>query len=798
MKKSERFEKIKDDIQKSSPSLCPERAYLVTRFMKEEGKKIKNPPPPPLRSAKATHYILSNMTPTIYPHELIVGSLTTRRVGAPIYPELAGVPMMEELWKIDRRETNPLKITLKDKLTLMTRVIPYWVNRDIVARAFPTLKQRISYTLDQLNAKFYIINEAGGISHFAPDYSIVIRRGIDDLIGEVEERRKGARGAKGEKREFYRAQKIALEGVLALSENYARRAQEMAGNETDPERKGELEEISQILKKVPRHPAETFREALQSLWITHIAINAESLNIAIAPGRMDQYLYPFYKGDIEKGRMTREGAKELLLLFSAKASEHIPLLSSRVTKYHGGFIIGQTVIVGGVDRDGNDATNELSHVFLDVMEESGMREPNYHARLHLKSPEEFTLRVMEVASSGNGVPAIYNDEAIIPALTAIGIKTPDARDYATVGCVEPVPQGKSFNSTDAGLFNLPIIMEMALNNGKLFNGKKYGLIDKDADSPPQFRDIDDVIGAFEAQLDYMVKRMVDDFHHIERSNAENHPIPLSSVFVGGCLESGTDLTRGGATYNSSGVQGVGIADVADSLSAIDSVVFQEKRGDIDIDIAMAMLIDALKDDFKKYGRLHTELSGAPRYGNDNREVDRYARLVVQMWHDALARHTNTRGGRYIPGFYSMTCHLAFGEKTGALPSGRHEGMPFASGLAPVSGMDRLGPTALLQSVSKIDPIHMPNGSALNLKFSKNTLKGDDGSKNLKSLITTFFEMGGMQVQINAHDPEILLLARDNPEMYPGLVVRISGYCAYFNDLSPRMKEEIIKRTGLEL
>ncbi len=593
---------------------------------------------------------------------------------------------------------------------------------------------------------------------------------------------------KGKEGDFYDAVRIVCDALLVYAQRLSAAARNMAKREGDSQRRAELEEIARVCAKVPAKPAETFHEALQSLWLTHMAINLESLNSAVSFGRMDQYLYPFYRRDLQEGRITRKKAKELLLCFTAKACEHVFLLSERISQYHGGYLVVQAAIVGGMNREGGDGVNDLTYIFLEVMEEAGLRDPNYQVRVHQGSPSEYLNRVAEVVRRGNGMPAIFGDEASIASLVLHGYPLEEARDYAVVGCVELALPGKSFFSTDAGLFNLAICLELALNQGRRFGSKRR----EGALTPPprQLRDINQVVEAFRGQLDYMVKKMIGDFRVVERGNRDYHPTPLSSMLVDGCLESGRDLTAGGAMYNSSGIQGVGVADVADSLAALDEVVFRKKR------YTLEEVVEALKADFVGYQRMQAELKKAPKYGNDHPLPDGYAHLVVGMFHDILAKYRNTRGGPYVPGFYSVTCHVAFGKRCGALPSGRNAGTPLASSLSPCNGSELHGPTTALQSVARVDSRLMPNGCAVNLRFDPHSLEGEKGVRNLVGLVQGFMKQGGMQLQFNVLDPQILEDARRHPGKYPGLVVRVAGYCAYFDDLPDSTKEEIISRTRM--
>ncbi len=770
---SGRYRRIKQELLAEPVYLCPERALLVTEFC----KRHDDPGDPTLvRKAKALRYILANKSVHIYPDELIVGNMGSRRISAITQPELAGVFMSEELLWMERRKTTPLRITWPDRLKMLLKVIPYWLFRNMNFRAFKDRRHLLRYIRGQLWPVFYLINEAGGIGHFLPAYEKMIELGVKGYLESM-------RGLEGP---LYDAARIACDGLLIFAARLADEAGKLQSEEADPVRKSELANIARVCRKVPAGPAETLQEALQSLWLTHMAVNLESLNSAVSFGRVDQYLHPYYREDVKAGRLDREGARDLLLSFSAKAAEHVFLLSERISQYHGGYLVVQAAIVGGTDQEGNDATNALTYLFLDVMEEAGLRDPNYQARVHAGSPDEYLLRVADVARRGNGVPAVFADEAVVASLVEHGYPVEEARNYGIVGCVEPSLPGVSFLSTDAALFNLPVCLELALNRGRRFGRRARS--GADTRSPATFRDMDALSEAFRMQVEYMVDRMVGDFRVVETGNRDYHPTPFSSMLVEGCLETGLDLTAGGARYNSSGIQGVGVADVADSLAALDMLVYSRGK------YTLGEIIAALEVNFAGHERLQAELASSPKYGNDDPLADGYADLVVRIFHAALSRYLNTRGGPYVPGFYSVTCHVAFGRYVGALPSGRFAGTPLASSLGPANGCDRLGPTALLQSVARVDSRMMPNGCAVNLRFDPRDLAGEKGPELLAALMRGYFEQGGMQVQFNVIDPDVLEDARGNPGKYPGLVVRVAGYCAYFDDLPDAAKDEVISRT----
>ena len=775
---SERFQRIKAVLLRTPVHLCPERAYLVTEFF----RKHDNPREPLIvRKARATKYILEHKSIRIYPDELIAGNLGTYRISAMMQPELSGVFMGIDIPRIDKRKTTPLRMPWRDRFKMLFNILPYWLFRNMPFKAFyPDLGAFVRYAAEQLNAKYYLINEAGGIGHFLPDYEKMLKLGIKGYLASMEGKQGG----------LYDAARIVCEGLAGYAQRTAAEADRMAESESSVMRRAELKLIADNCRRVPLNPARTLYEALQSLWLTHMTVCLESINSAVSFGRIDQYLYPYYKNDLEAGHITPEKAKELLLLFSAKAAEHVFLLSEKVSQYHGGYLVVQAAVIGGMDREGKDATNELTYIMLDVMQESGLRDPNYQARIHASSPPEYLNRVVDVARRGNGVPAIFCDEAAVASLTANSYPLEEARNYAVVGCVELALPGKSFFSTDAALVNLPICLEFALNRGRQFKcGRRAGRLTPDAGS---FGNVQDVIAALAAQIGHAVDRLVTDIQVVEKGNRDYHPTPFSSMLVEGCLESGRDISSGGALFNSSGIQGVGLADIADSLAALDEVVFTKKK------YTMEKVIDALRHDFTGCAELKAELDNTPKYGNDHPLPDGYAREVAGIFYNALTAHNNTRGGRYVPGFYSVTCHVAFGLLVGALPSGRHAGEPFAASLGACNGRDTSGVTALLNSVAGIDAKLSPNGYALNLRFDPVVLEGERGVNILAALVKGFASKGGMELQFNVLDPDMLEDARRHPGKYPGLVVRVAGYCAYFDDLPERSKQEIISRTRLKL
>ena len=763
---------LRQAVQAARPAVCAERALLITEYFRAPKNRAK---PMVRQKAEALAHVLGRRRAVIYPRELLVGCFSTKRVGGGVLPELHGVAMLEDLLSFDSRQLNPLHIDAATRRALATRVLPFWSTRFLALRAFPPARA-LGFVAHQLRAAQYVINETGGISHIVPDYAALLSRGTRDLTAEARQRQQQARDP--HRREFYGAVARVCQGLEELARPYAAEALRQAADEQDPARRAELERMAEACQRVPALPARTMHEALQSLLLAQIAINLESLDNSVCPGRLDQLLLPYYQADLAAGRLDEQGARDLIGCFTVKMSEIVPVFSRRVTRIHGGLFNGQVVVVGGTDDQGHDATNELTWILLDAMDALRMRQPNFHARVHAGTPPEYLERVATMLRDGSAAPSLVNDEVVVPMLVGRGTELADARDYSPVGCVEPVSCGKTMGSTDAALVNLPLCLERAL-----------GLKPGGAPVADQPRQMDQLVAGLTRQVEQLVHQLADDLQAIERANALHHPTPLTSTLLDGCLQSGVDSTAGGARYNGSGVQAVGLVDLGDSLAAVDRVVFRRRLCDL------PTLVAALRDNFAtpRQQQLRGHLLRAPKFGNHH-PADDWTHQVMQIFAAALARHRNTRGGAYWAGFYSVTAHQAFGRVVGALPSGRPAGAPLANGLSPATGMDRLGPSAALSSVASLDLARLArNGVNVNLKLDPAALAGPGGAAALAGLVRGYFHQGGMQLQLNVMDPALLLEARDDPAAHPWLLVRVSGYSAYFNDLSSQMKQELIER-----
>lgn len=781
-----RTEGLKRRLLNAKNSICIERARLVTESMREtEGQ------PMILRQAKALAHILENITLNIFPDELIVGTMTSEPPGAILFPEGVGLLMLAEPEAIRDRPVNPFQISDEELAIFNEEISPYWERRTIGAYAssyFPAQTDLIAGKF-----AFFILTELAGISHATIDYPSLLSVGFEEIAARASERIDEHDSGDREDAEvlskctFYKAAKLVSEAVVRFGQRYAGRARALAMSEVDERRRNELLMLAQICDRVPARPPRTFHEALQFIWFTQIALHQENYEQAISMGRMDQYLFPLYQKDVKQGDLDYEKAVELVQCLWIKTSELVPLFSSAVTTFFGGLPTNQAVTIGGVDRAGKDATNELSYLFLDATHRIRVRQPNFLVRLHRDTPVEFRDRVSEVIAAGGGILAVVNDEAIIPALMRWGVSLEDTRDYAITGCVEPTSAGRTFGSTDAALFNLGICLELALTNGRSrILQEDIGVRSGD---PLKFSSMDELLEAFREQVAYFVKHMVVGCNCLGIVNREIKPTPLLSVCIDGCFEAGRDITLGSSTYNFTGVQAVGIADVADSLAAMDQLVFSEGA------LTMDELLRALESNFEDEESLRQMLLyRAPKYGIDDDAADRYAQLVARVYSDEVERYANTRGGRFIPGIYPMNTHNGFGLFVGALPSGRLAQTSLVDGVSPGHGNDAKGPTAAMRSVAKIDHCPFANGVSYNMKFTPTALVGEGGAKRLSALIKTYFDLGGMHVQFNVVDRETLLDAQRHPERHRDLLVRIAGFSAHFTELTREVQDEIIART----
>jgi len=779
---------LKELLLKKKPMICVERAKYWTEAMKEtEGE------PMIIRNAKALERVLMNISVNIYPEELIVGTMVSDPPGAIVYPEGIGLrPVaLSELETIESRPTNPFRISEDAVKVLKEEVFPYWWDKRTIDAYAKEIMPKKVYDL-QYRGAYFILTEIAGISHVAVNYPKLLSLGFEkyqelakEKIAEYEDL-KSARPEDIDKAMFYKAAEMVSRAIISFAKRYSEKAKELADVEKDPRRREELIEIAEICGRVPAKPPRSFHEALQFIWLTQVALHQENYEQGISMGRIDQYLLPYYLEDLKSNRINESRALELVECFLIKHNELVPLFDSVVNAYFAGLPTNPSITLGGLKPSGEDATNELTYLFLEAAKNVAMRDPNIHVRLHRNSPEKLVKRLAEVMLSGTNNVAIFNDEVIIKAWLRKGLQVEEARNYSTIGCVELAPFGNSFTSSDAALFNLAKCLELALNNGvDMVLSERIGV---ETGDPKEFKSVEDVVEAFRAQLSHLVKAMVIGSNAYERANQVVKPTPLLSLCIEGPFEAGRDITLGSAKYNFTGVQAVGLADVADSLAAIEWAVFRERV------VTMDELVEALKANFEGREELRQMLlNKAPKYGNDDDLADRYARLVAQMYSEEVEKYENVRGGSFIAGMYSMTTHIGFGWLTAALPSGRRASEPLSNGASPQSYSMTRGLTAAIRSVSKVDFTGYPNGAALTLTIDPKLFAGPDGLATFASLLRSIIELGAMHVHFNVVDVDVLLEAQKNPEKYRHLVVRVAGYSAYFVDLPKEVQDEIIRR-----
>jgi len=806
---SRRVRRIQRDIRNSGHAVCLESARLKTAYHKEHSPKG----PLPLRRAKLLRYILNRKKITVHPGELLVGNFTSKRVGGNLWVDYFGPVMVVNLWNINRQTPVSFQCSLADKLHFYTRLAPYWLNRSLISEVFPSLKEIVLFGARTLEMKAGFNNNMAGIAHYIVNCDRLLSLGTRGIAAEVERKQREKGGGA-----FYDGVLVALTALEEFADRYAEQLRTLAREEPIRSRRAELEGMAAVCDRVPRNPAASFHEALQSILFLQIALCTESFENAISLGRLDQVLQPYYQADLRAGRIDYEDAKELLACFILKIDEIIFLndgeFAFELGKIFESLSPVETVTVGGVDKNGVDCTNDVSHMILDICELKPIG-VNMAARIHRHSPAEYVERIAAVYLNGSPMPALYNDEAYIPALRNEYETTLDsARDYSIVGCVEPVASDDHFANTDAANVNvvLPFLQALSGDEGRLWKRGSLEQLDKRLlarlKSLPRGRDgrgrageklydppadMDALLARFRVRLNEVVRDILADQQRIETALTENlTTTPASSLYTG-CIESGKDAYEGGTTFNSSGIQAVGVTDVADSLLAVDELVFKQGR------CTLHELLSAMDTNFEgqRYQELRAELLALPKFGDDgSADSPLWVERVLQLYVDALrsAEHKN-RGGKYVAGYYGLNANMVYGRKTPALPSGRLQGQPLANSICPHYGMQRSDLTSALNDVARVDfTRYAPNGTTLTSTIDSGLFPGENGIKNLAGLIRGYFDQGGMQFQPNLVDREILLDAYNNPGKHKDLVVRIAGYCAYFDDLSDELKREIINRS----
>lgn len=794
-----RVRKLKEECISKKPTICMERAKIVTEAYKEtEGE------PEIIRRAKGLAKILNEMTIWIQEGELIVGNRTSMMRGAIVLPEWQAEWLLRQLddpeKAPDKRSVDRFIIADEDKKVLREEILPYWTGKTVEQRVLSVLSEEtIEKGIPSLGhpnvppAPENFLRH--GLSHWNINYKKVLERGLNSLKSEAKLKLESLDYSKSDsfdKALFYKAVIIVCDGVMDFAGRYARLAQEKAEKETDPKRKKELEMISKNCQRVPAYPAETFWEALQSFYFVQTIMHIEQNNTAISPGRFDQYMFDFYKKDVlENKAISKEEALELLECLFIKMSEITTLMDYDSARYFAGFPLTQCIVVGGQKANGEDATNDLSYLILEADRLVGMINPEIGVRVHKRSPVDLLTKAAEVVRLGRGKPKFFFDETVISSLLNCGVESYDeARDYVIIGCVEPVTPNNTISNSNMSMFNLAKCLELALNNGVcVLTKQQIGPATGDAKN---FQSFDDVIEAFKKQVAYFVKQMVIVCNAVQKAHKELTPYPFTSMFIEDCMDKGMDITEGGAHYNFNGVQGVGIADVADSLRVIQKIIFEDKK------MSMEELIQTLHEDFEgKEDLRQLFLNSVPKYGNDDYSVDSIARDVGRIYCDEVSKYKTFVNGRFRPALYPVSANVPLGGVVGALPSGRKARKPLADGVSPSQGMDLNGPTATINSIARLDHELATNGTLVNMKFSPSALEGPKNLARFVQLVRTAGELGLIHLQFNVVSRETLLDAKRNPDNYKGLLVRVAGYSAYFIELDPDVQDDIINRTEID-
>jgi len=771
-------------IIEAPQEVCIERARYITEAMRLNWDKH-----PLTRISLAFEHILKSIRVIIRDDEIIVGCRTSKLKGAPLFPENKSLWIEGDLENFDTRGLQRALITQEEKDELAAKILPYWKGKTVEERMQKLMPEDITTDMDKYIFTM-MLEITYGIGHFTMNQTRVLARG---LIGVIDDARQklgclSPEEKNGEKGLFYEAVIRNCHAVIYFARRYSERALAMAKAERDDERAAELREIARVCSRVPEYPAETLHEAVQSIYFIHLASQLESGGNSISLGRIDQILFPYYRKDLVAGGITTEKARELVAMLFIKTNEIWNVLEEA-------FIPGgegtegkttQNVTVGGVGPDGMDATNDMSYIALDAYADVRTVQPNFGVRVSADCPEELMRSAIEYDRDGV-LMHFFNDEAIIRSLVQAGHTIEDARDYGVVGCLEPNAQGKTFGSTFAVQFSGIKCVELALLNGidNIF-GYPSGI---ESGDPAGFKNFEDLWNAYDKQMRHFINQMVRGMDVLDRAIAETVPSPFASAMVDGCLDKGMDLTRGGAVYNSTGVQLMGFANVVDSLYAVKKAVFEDKR------FTMAELTEWLSRDWQDAEDKRTYfLNRIVKYGNDNDDVDAMASRVIDHYCDVLSKYSNFRGGSFWPGIFSVGFHITMGAFTGATPDGRFAGDVLGNGITPTTGNAISGPTAIMNSVVKLPVERVFNGANLNMRFQGKNIS----TTNLMTLITTYFKRGGTQVQFNMVDSAILREAQLHPEKHRDLFVRVSGYSAEFTGLSDIAQDEIISRTEFEM
>ena len=827
--KSPRIQKLVDALYEHMPVIESARAKLITESYKEtEGEPIIT------RRAKAFAHILHNIPIIIRDNELIVGSSTIAPRGCQTFPEFSYEWLEAELDTVATRTADPFEIAEETKAELK-EADKYWKGKTTseLATSYmaPEAIKAIEHNIFTPGNYFY-----NGVGHVTVKYWEVLEIGFEGIMEKAQKELDGCSVGDGNyarKSHFLEAVILSCKAVIDYAGRYAKLAQEMAAQTSDPVRKQELFVIAENCSRVPAKGAQNFYEACQSFWFVQQLLQMESSGHSISPGRFDQYMYPYYKKDMEAGTITREFAQELMDCIWVKLNDLNKCRDAASAEGFAGYSLFQNLIAGGQNKEGEDVTNDLSVMCIQASMHVHLPAPSLSVRVWNGSPHEFLIKAAELTRTGIGLPAYYNDEVIIPALQNRGLSLEDAREYNIIGCVEPQKAGKTEGWHDAAFFNMCRPLELVFSNG-MDKGEMVGIPTGDV---TQMKTFDEFFDAYKKQMEYCISLLVNADNAIDVAHAERCPLPFLSCMIDDCLKEGKSVQEGGAVYNFTGPQGFGIANMADGLFAIRKLVYEDKKvsmkelkealawnydkgldaqsaGDMTEMIMKAMQkagrnVDAStaegllktfmgmkpgEQKTQRFKEIHDMIEEVPKFGNDIPEVDYFAREVAYTYSKPLQKYNNPRGGKFQAGLYPVSANVPLGGQTGATPDGRYAHTPVADGVSPSAGKDVKGPTAAATSVSRLDHFIVSNGTLFNQKFHPSALSGREGLEKFVALIRGYFDQKGMHMQFNVVDRQTLLDAQEHPEKYKHLVVRVAGYSALFTTLSRSLQDDIIRRT----
>ena len=827
--KTERISKLVENLYAKMPEIESARAVLIT----ESYKQTENEPMV-IRRAKAFQHILENIPIVIRDLELIVGSTTLAPRGCQTYPEFSYEWLEAEFDTVETRSADPFYISEQTKRELK-EANAYWKGKTTseLATAYMEPETLLAMEHNLFTPGNYFYN---GVGHVTVKYWEVLEIGFGGIKEKAEEELAKLCLADGDyqkKSRFLQAVMISCDAAITYARRYAELALSEAQNCTDPARKMELLQIAQNCANVPEKGATSFYEACQSFWFVQQLLQIESSGHSISPGRFDQYMYPYYKKDLDSGKLTREFAQELMDCIWVKLNDLNKCRDAASAEGFAGYSLFQNLIAGGQNSEGIDVTNDLSFMSIQASMHVFLPQPSLSVRVWNGTPHEFLIKAAELTRTGIGLPAYYNDEVIIPSLLSRGLTLEDARDYNIIGCVEPQKAGKTEGWHDAAFFNMCRPLELTFHNGK-DKGVQVGPQTGDVESMQSFEEF---YRAYKIQMDYAIKLLVNADNAIDMAHAERCPLPFLSSMVDDCMKSGKTVQEGGAVYNFTGPQGFGVANMADSLYVVKKLVYDEKKltmkelkqaltvnygkglneediaamtseivsemeaagqkaGEREISAVLQTVIAATESpEMKAKGdRILEMIEEVPKFGNDLPEVDAFARDVAYTYTKPLLKYRNPRGGQFQAGLYPVSANVPLGAQTGATPDGRLAYTPVADGVSPSAGKDVSGPTAAANSVSRLDHGIASNGTLFNQKFHPSALSGRRGLENFVGLIRSYFDQKGSHMQFNVVSRETLLDAQKHPEQYKHLVVRVAGYSALFTTLSKSLQDDIIRRT----